>query len=68
MIYVTFTHRRKRYAVGCDSAAGANLVYMSAVGVFELIRINFSGRICKDVVKLTEDEFSHMADEIIYNE
>lgn len=68
MILVTFTHRRQRYAVECDCAAGANLVYQAALGVFGLVRINFSGRIGKDVVKLSEDEFSHMADEIIYNE
>ena len=41
---------------------------MSAIGVFDKVRINFSGRIGKDVVKLSEDEFHQMADEIIYNE
>ena len=68
MMYITFTHRRQRYAVGCETAADANLVYLSAVGVFDKVRINFSGRIGKDVVKLSQDEFSQMADEIIYNE
>lgn len=68
MIYITFTHRRQRYAVGCETSADANLVYLSSVGVFDKVRINFSGRIGKDVVKLSEDEFSQMADEIIYNE
>lgn len=68
MMFITFTHRRQRYAVGCETAADANLVYLSAVGVFDKVRINFSGRIGKDVVKLSEEEFSHMADEEIYNE
>lgn len=68
MMYITFTHRRQRYAVGCETAADANLVYLQAVGVFDKVRINFSGRIGKDVVKLSEEEFSHMVDEEIYNE
>lgn len=68
MMYITFTHRRQRYAVECDCAAEANLVYLSSVGVFDMVRINFSGRIGKNVVKLSEEEFHHMADEIIYNE
>lgn len=42
MIYITFTHRRQRYAVECDCAAEANLVYLSAVEVFDMVRINFS--------------------------
>ena len=67
-MYITFTHNEKRYAVECEDTADANLIHMSAVGVFDKVRINFSGRICKDVVKLSEDEFHHMADEIIYNE
>lgn len=68
MMYITFTHRRHRYAVGCETAADANLVYLQAVGVFDNVRINFSGRIGKDIVKLSEEEFHRMADEIIYNE
>lgn len=68
MIYITFTHRRQRYAVACETSADANLVYLSSVGVFDKVRINFSGRIGKDVVKLSEEEFHHMTDEIIYNE
>lgn len=68
MMYITFTHNEKRYAVECDNEMDANLIHISAVGVFDKVRINFSGRIGKDVVKLSEEEFSHMADEIIYNE
>ena len=68
MMYITFTHNEKRYAVECEDSASANLIHMSAVGVFDKVRINFSGRVGKDVVKLSEEEFSHMADEIIYNE
>lgn len=67
-MYITFSHRRQRYAVGCETAADANLVYLSAVGVFDKVMINFSCRIGKDVVKLSEEEFHRMADEIIYNE
>ena len=67
-MYITFTHEDKRYAVECDTPTDANIIHMSAVGVFEKVRVNFSGRIGKDVVKLSEEEFSHMADEIIYNE
>ena len=67
-MYITFTNRRQGYAVGCETSADANLVYLSSVGVFDKVRINFSGRIGKDVVKLSEEEFHHMTDEIIYNE
>lgn len=68
MILVTFTHRKQRYAVECDCAASANLVYQTVLGVFSLVRINFSGRIGKNVVKLSEEEYSRMVDDIIYNE
>ena len=67
-MYITFTKDDKRYAVECEDTADANLIHMSAIGVFDKVRINFSGRIGKDVVKLSEDEFHQMADEIIYNE
>lgn len=68
MMYVTFTHEDKRYAVECETEIDVSLIHMQAAGVFDKVRINFSGRIGKDVVKLSEGEFSHMADEIIYNE
>lgn len=68
MIYVTFTYKGVRYAKGCDCAAEANMVYCTARNIFDRVSINFTERISKDVVKLSEDEFSHMTDEIIYNE
>lgn len=68
MIYVTFTYKGIRYAKGCDCAAEANMVYRTARDIFDRVSINFSGRIGKDVVKLSEEEFHRMVDEIIYNE
>ena len=68
MMYITFTHNEKRYAVECETELDASLIHMSAVGVFDKVRVNFSGRIGKDVVKMSEEEFHRMADEIIYNE
>lgn len=68
MTYITFTHKGCRYAVGCQDASEANIAYSTARSCFERASINFSGRIGKDVVKLSEEEFHHMTDEIIYNE
>ena len=68
MMYITFSDNEKRYAVECETEMDASLIHMLAVGVFDKVRVNFSGRVGKDIVKLSEDEFSHMADEIIYNE
>ena len=68
MIYITFTHKGCRYAVGCVCASEANMFYSTARSCFERASINFSGRVGKNVVKLSEEEFSQMADEIIYNE
>lgn len=67
-MYITFTHNEKRYAVECETELDASIIHMIAEGVFYKVRVNFSGRVGKNVVKLSQDEFSHMTDEIIYNE
>lgn len=68
MMYITFSYEGCRYAVGCQDASEANVAYSTARCCFERASINFSGRIGKNVVKLSEEEFSQMADDIIYNE
>ena len=35
MMYITFTHNEKRYAVECETELDASLIHMNAVGVFD---------------------------------